>query len=399
MLQLKKTFYILGLTSLLLISCKSNYQVIHVTKNVVPDNKAGFYYALPQTYIKVNFTVNQQEKVKGPYSDYAKKYFGLNNVIDHNSTEYKITDLKIETFSEPDSAQYYFVEINDSKLGIIVNRLGLIEAVNPPGKHAVKIEKRLKIDSVSASQKKEYPELFRMFADLSLYEKVDTVYTRVKIDSVYKNVKIDTLFTLEKTLKTSIVEKPTEQKVKEIADLIAKIKDNRFSLLIGDLEVNDKKSIEFMYAELQNLENEYMKLFTGITLNHTSTYTYIYLPEKDTNSNTTQAVLCKFSSAKGMLDLTDPTGDNVYIQVTDNHSTLNVAHYNSEKKKKQKGKHGFYFRMPAYADIDIIHNNNLLQTSKQLIPQLGIVISLPINNAFLQYDENTGNVRQLQIGD
>jgi len=397
MVYSKKIFLWIGFSGILLFSCKTNYQVIHVTKDAVADNKSGFYYTLPQTLIKVNFTVNQQENIKGPYSDYAKKYFGLNNVITQNSTTYNISDIKTDTYSSPDSSQYYFVETNDSKLGLIVNRLGIIETVNPADFLSVKHEKYTGTDSTLINPKADYPELFKMFADLSLYEKVDTIFTKRKIDSVYKNVRIDTLFTLEKTFKTSIVEKPTEQKVKEIADLISKIKDNRFSLLIGDLEVNDKKSIEFMYAELQNLENEYMKLFTGITLNHTLSYSYIYLPEKDTNTNITKEILCKFSSEKGMLDKQNPFGENIYIQLVDNKINNAVQLYNLQKGKIQKGKHGFYHRMPAYADVNIIYNNKFLHTSKQLIAQLGLIISLPINKSYLQYDEKTGAIRKIQI--
>ena len=90
MLLSKKIFNLLGLLSILLFSCNSSYQVMHVSKNIVANEKSGFYYALPKTFIKVNFIVDQQEDVKGPYSDFAKKYFGLNNVITQNSMKYKI---------------------------------------------------------------------------------------------------------------------------------------------------------------------------------------------------------------------------------------------------------------------------------------------------------------------
>jgi hypothetical protein len=270
---------------------------------------------------------------------------------------------------------------------LIVNKLGLIKAVNPTGNAFYSSQKQINTDSIEINSN-DYPDLFKMYANSSLYVKTDTVYKPVKIfNSIFP----------ERTFIKSVLEKPTEQKVKEIADLIAKIKDNRFSLLIGDLEVNDKKSIEFMYTELQNLENEYMKLFTGITLNHTLTYSYTYLPEKDTNTNISKAILCKFSTEKGMLDKSEPGGQNVYIQLSDKKLYNPVYQFNNKKKKIQKGKQGFYHRMPAYADINIIYNNSILQSSKQLIAQLGIIIALPINNAFLQFDENTGAIRQIQI--
>ncbi|MFZ4412225.1 MAG: DUF4831 family protein [Bacteroidales bacterium] len=388
MLVSKKIFYLLGMLSILVFSCNSSYQVMHVSKNTNTTEKAGFYYALPKTFIKVNFIVDQQEEVKGPYSDFAKKYFGLNNVIAQNSMKYKIKAVNIETYAEADSSQYYFVECNDSKIGIQLNRLGNIKTVNPSINASSSIQKQTETDSANNSNTDDYPELFKMYANSSLYEKTDTFYKPYK---VYNSI------IFEKIYKTSLIEKPTEQKVKEIADLITKIKDNRFSLLIGDQEVNDKKSIEFMYTELQNLENEYMKLFTGITLNHTLTYQYIYLPEKDFTCNISKAILCKFSAEKGIIDKSMPIGDPIYIQTTDNKYTESVNQFNNEKKKLQKGKQGFYYRMPAYTTIDILSNNILLQTSKQFIAQLGVILSVPNNNSYLRYDENTGGLREIQI--
>ncbi|MFZ4741833.1 MAG: DUF4831 family protein, partial [Bacteroidales bacterium] len=149
MLNSKKTLYTLAFALVFLFSCKSNYQVIHVTKNAIPNNKSGFYYALPKTYIKVDFIINQQENIKGPYSEYAQKYFALNNVIAENSIEYVIKDVKIETFSEPDSLQYYFIETNDSKLGIKLTDLGLIESVNSPTISSLRNKNLINFDTLS----------------------------------------------------------------------------------------------------------------------------------------------------------------------------------------------------------------------------------------------------------
>ena len=54
----------------------------------------------------------QKENIKGPYSEYAYKYLGLKNIITENTTTYQISDVDINTASEPDPNQYYFVETN-----------------------------------------------------------------------------------------------------------------------------------------------------------------------------------------------------------------------------------------------------------------------------------------------
>ncbi|MCX6231736.1 MAG: DUF4831 family protein [Bacteroidetes bacterium] len=386
MLAIRKILFISAL-SVLLFSCKSSYQVVHVNKDAVPTAKCGFYYALPKTFIKVSITVNQQDNFKGPYCDYAKKYFGLNNIITQNSTTYQISDIKVDTYSEPDSSQFYFVESNDSRLTVKLSNLGVIEAVNPGRQQSKTIEKRIMIDSSYATPKNEFPELFKLFTDMNLYEKTDTIYERVKGDTSY---------VFEKKLKTFMVEKPTEQKVKETVDLIAKLKENRFNLLNGDIEVNDK-NISFMYHELENLERDYMKLFTGITLNRSHTYTFAYLPEKDTNTNTLKTVLCKFSPSAGIVDKTSNTGENILLQIQDKGQITPLIQHNKAKTKIQKGKHGFYYRMPVNADISIYQQNKEILTVKKLIAQLGVVLSLPNKKSSLTFDKKTGGINTISV--
>jgi hypothetical protein len=263
----------------------------------------------------------------------------------------------------------------------------VIEAVNQGRPKSKTIERSIVIDSASTTPKNEFPELFKLFTDMNLYEKTDTVYERVKGDTSY---------VFEKKLKTFMVEKPTEQKVKETVDLIAKLKENRFSLLNGDIEVNDK-NIEFMYHELENLERDYMKLFTGITLNRSHTYTFTYLPEKDTNTNTLKTILCKFSPTVGIVDQTSNTDENIYLQIQDKDQITPLFKNNKEKSKTQKGKHGFYYRMPVNADISIYHQNKEILTVKKMIAQLGVVLSLPNKRTSLVFDKKTGGINTISV--
>jgi hypothetical protein len=108
-------------------------------------------------------------------------------------------------------------------------------------------------------------------------------------------------------------------------------------------------------------------------------------------------LLCKFSSKEGIVDKTSSKGENIYIQVQNKNLINPINRYNNEKLKIQKGKHGFYYRIPAYTDVSVLQNNNIIKTAKQLIAQLGTVISLPVNNSFLQFDKNTGTIRQIQL--
>ena len=114
-------------------------------------------------------------------------------------------------------------------------------------------------------------------------------------------------------LKRTIVEKSPDQKAKEAADFIAKIKDNRFNLISGYQEVNyNKETLEYMDSQLKVLEKEYLKLFTGISIHKTLTFSYKYIPLS--NQINTEIPIFKFSKSKGTMELDEPGGKVVTIK-------------------------------------------------------------------------------------
>ena len=220
---------------IVLTSCKTNYNVVRVDLNKKPSSTSGFYYMLPKNYLKINITLEKQDDIKGPYSEYAMKYFGLNNVISQNHTQYNIKNVSIETIAEVDTANIYFVETHSADLKISFGNMGMISDVNCREISTNSIIKEDNETKPNSKDESEYPVLFRKFADLNMYEKIDTIY---------KKVKLDTTFIIEKTFKTSMVEKPTDLKVKEIVDYITKLKDARFSIISGDVDAADKKNLD-----------------------------------------------------------------------------------------------------------------------------------------------------------
>jgi len=387
--RLKIGFYVM-ITAFIATSCMSGYNVIHVNKDTKPGKKAGFYYSLPQTYVKVNVKVEQVEKIKGPYVEYANKYLGLQNIIKENSTSYQIADVEINTESERDPNQYYFVETNCKRMYVSMDKTGLIKAVNPMrGRHEESNKNRHSEADNKLKGNGDYPELFKNFVDLNLYEKVDTLY---------RDVEGDTGIVKETILKKTIMEKPTEQKAKEMVDFINKLKETRISYLNGDQDVKDKASLEFIYNELQTQENDYLKLFSGITVKHTLNYTFYYLPVKDTSSKTETnivAPICKFSASKGIVDNSSKDGEVVNLCVKSMGNIAVANNYNQQKTKLDKGKHGFSYRVPEYADVSVVYHNNTLKETKKLISQLGMIVNLPRSSRSINYDVNSGSINML----
>ena len=87
--------------------------VLHIDNNASPLSKEGIFYSLPRTVVKVDVRIDRVENFRGPYADFALRFLGLKNVISANSIEYRISEISITTYPEPDPEQYYFIELGD----------------------------------------------------------------------------------------------------------------------------------------------------------------------------------------------------------------------------------------------------------------------------------------------
>lgn len=358
---------------LFIYSCQTSINVVKVSKNTEVNSKKGIYYSLPRNYIKIEITVDETQLIKGPYADYAEKYLGLTNVIKNNSTVYEISGFSVYAVAEPDPEQYYFVEIPKNSTQLAKNfSIQLSEAGTILNSCNGTPENQLEKRSFSAKVEENiYPDIFKSYTDLNLFEKVDTI--------------IEKTDTIEKiTFRRSYVAKSPEQKAKDAADFIIKVKENRFNLISGFQEVNyDKETFKIMDEELESLENEYRKLFTGITFIRKKTYTFKYLPSPDKTHESLP--LLKFSKVKGVMDVENSYGDALYLTISKLGITDSLQAYSQNKMDVKSKSHGFYYRIPDYADVILYFNDVTHIEERLLIPQYGVITTMPesfIHNTF-----------------
>jgi len=372
----------------------SQVNVFRVDNNAMPQTGEGCFYSLPRTVVKIEVTIDKIENYKGPYADYALRYLGLKNVVFANSVDYKISDISITTYPEPDPDQYYFIELGekiskgDKTAMLILNNAGLILGTLPEAYDTIaKPVNMIKHEESSAESTSEaFGELFKYSADVSVFEKIDTIIKKINIDTI----------TLERQyLKRTIVEKSPEQKAKEAADFISKIKDNRFNLISGYQEVNyNKETLEFMDAQLKQLEKEYLKLFTGVNLHKTFTFSFKYIPLP--NQINTEIPLFKFLRTKGIVDLDEPGGKVITIKIQRVGNTTMVASYLKRAEKETKT-HGFYYRIPELARVTVKLDEFTQEETQCLVDQLGLVTFLPANKWKVRFHEETGGIKGLQM--
>lgn len=368
---------------LFFISCSPKVYVSRITD--VKDKKinSAIVYALPKTTIRVDIVVNENKYVKGPYAEFAEKYLGLTNVIESSYTSFSINEVKLNSFEEPDPTQYFLIK--PSKCGwskkqpfyLQLAESGIVLSSIPDQK---KVE-NTNLNNNYSQDAEIYPDILKYFTDLNLFEKVDTIIEKVKSDSL----------TIEKmTFKRSIVAKTPEQKAKDAADFIIKIKENRFNLISGYQEVNyDKETIKHMDEELEKLENEYMKLFTGISFSKQKSFSFYYTPDASKSIDT--VTLCYFSSLKGINNSVNENSEPIHLTINKTGITDSLNAFLINKSKGiTHAKHGFYYRLSDYANVNVIFDANKNIAVKIAIPQYGIVCSMPVNLKNIDFNKLGG---------
>jgi hypothetical protein len=383
MRRINKKLWVLGLI-VLLTACQSSYNVVQVSPDALPSNRDGMFYALPRTFVNIEITITKTDYFKGPYAEFAERYLGLKGVEIQNFTRFEISDVTFKTYTEPDPEHYYFVEFGkrgfdkSALFTLGLTEAGLIQSVNEPAEK-VDVEKT----SYSRSDYLIDNSKTFFFPGANVYEKVDTIIEQITVD---------TLIVEKQTLKRTLVEKTTDQKAREAADFINKIRDNRFNMITGFQEVAyEKATIQFMYESLEELEKEYVKLFTGLTTTSTLKYRFSYLPEG--NVYNFSMPLFKFSSKHGIVMENHPYGEMVYVVVERGQNTVQLEPFVKKLSEIKRKKHGFYYRIPEYAKFSLKQGITTKAEATFLISQFGVIHSLPPGKSKLLFYGNSGAVK------
>jgi len=384
---LRLSFLFTGM--LILGTAAGQVQVFPVGQGAAPESREGLFYALPRTVVHVTLTVERIENYKGPYAEYAQRYLGLQNVVPANGVEYRLAGVEVTTSSEPDPEHYYFVQTGEKfpkgerAALLALSESGLIIGSLPDQRDTVSRNIRIIREpaGVTLSEKDVFPEIFKYYADISVFEKVDTIIRKISMDTL----------TMEKQiLKRTMVEKSPEQKAREAADFISKIKENRFNLLTGYQEVSyNQETLEYMDTQLKILEKEYMKLFTGISIHKTETVHFTFIPLASQLNR--EIPLCKFRYDKGIMALDVPGGQAVTIQVQRTGSTSGVSSFLSRIPDENREK-GFYYRIPEFARIMVTGPAGIMEETQCLVNQLGVISVLPVNRWKVRFHEQTGGI-------
>ncbi len=169
--------------------------------------------------------------------------------------------------------------------------------------------------------------------------------------------------------------KTLKDKAREAADVIVKLRQRRFDLIISDEET--PPNVKFFKSdldELQKMEDDYLALFTGRKGTESFTTWFLYIPIAITRES--QFEVFRFSNKNGISDLTVSTATPVFLTFEkDNRvKSLNDWLLNTE----HVGKNHLLYKIPDAALVNVVWKGDVLASKKVLVYQFGTVVPFPV---------------------
>lgn len=366
-----KRFILFSIFFCLVIYSMAQLSVVPVQDPSTISGKKGVLYNLPRTTIVVEVQVERTEQIKGPLSQYSETSIGVSDVIKENKTTYSIEGISLKAVNEPDPSRYFFIE-----WGTKTDRATSLQV--SPGGTLVRYSSLQKLDKEYSDEGK-----FEYVTPLKAFPVYRAGALKEQVDSVIRKISIDTLYFEKLTFRKYMIPQREEDKAAEASQIIEGIKRDKYSLLVGYQETAyEKEAIEFMLNRLEEMEREYLKLFTGVTYRQTQSYTFYYTPPEELVEEAIP--LFGFSESMGIIPSKMDGSDIVMIISPEEgciQNSLSDISFPAE---------GITYRVPCTAEIVV--NHGVRQELKQKLPicQYGTLSLLPPNTAEVIFDEETG---------
>jgi hypothetical protein len=218
--------------------------------------------------------------------------------------------------------------------------------------------------------------------------------------TTYKYVKRDTVEVPIPVQEVQKSKKSEEILARSAADFIRKIKILRFDLASGSYEAfPEGRSLEASIKELYAVENRYMELFLGKTVDTTYKYIFYVTPAGTTVKQPFSTVLCYLDNDEGIVIPRKLLIKRKGMEEIKFSVSLETKHPLTSPKINPAGP---VYRIPALCDVVIQFKDTPLYRAKININQFGYVNQLPIeilqkNTNKIELDPETGNLKNIEI--
>lgn len=370
---------------MLFSSCKQ-MQVTQINQNEKLSNKAGIVYYLPKTVIYLDISINRTDYLKGPFATYSSKYTGISNVITENKSEYRIEDIKITTCNIADTSKVFLITLpksNKKTPYFEFSEDGILLSMNFNEDTINKIKSQHKNNTFNEEEYLD-PSEFKYFASENIKIKTDTIFEKIILDTI----------TIEKQiLEHSVIEKSAEDKAKDVADYLKLIAEHKLNLLSGYQEVNySLQTMEFMYEELDQMEKDYLSLFTGKKVEGTIHFRFAISP--NTNIPDSGNFIFNFDQIDGLTYIQDTLNQtkNVYFKIISSQKTKILSDIQTKQNKK-----GLFYNVPENVRFILIKGNKeILFESSVSLSQFGKTLFMPTGINGVRFYSNSGVLRSIK---
>ncbi|MCF8380459.1 MAG: DUF4831 family protein [Bacteroidales bacterium] len=324
--------------------------------------KQRIVYSLPETVLRIDIEIEKETYIPGPYKLYAKRFLGLDNVIQDFSFQYKINSVDLKSFSEADPELFFSVNVIKGSMQwdkyLSLTKHGFIFQPGQSDFLPIVSEKGI-MDNSSTS-----------FHELSM----KTNLTEVK-DTLYKTIVSDTMLIRLPVVTTSQQVRTLEQKAMEAAKNLFLIRENRFYTITNiDGDYPDGKAMEIMVSEMDKMEKAYFELFAGRVVRQKFTRSFIYTPDPSNENQTYR--LCSFSATKGLSDKKEGYDINLELIPMNNVPLISDSILSLEPSEMTVNK--LVYRIPDMAKVRINLMDEVLYENRIGIYQFGSILDIPV---------------------
>jgi hypothetical protein len=352
---MKSLFASILVALVLLSSCVFQQKIITRPLDQLQSQEIpGIIYALPRTTIEIGLKLERTLFVPGPYAGYAKKYLGIEGARETSYSQWNILDAKATSFEEADPAQYYVIT------GIPSNAdFSTLTSLRADGFVVEPGAANEKTGNLSIPENIDKPWFLNLSNKDHIRERTDTLYKTIFEDSILVRIPV---FRKVNEIKTE------EDRAKEVAHLIHKIRKRRIKMISADYPVLPQgEALAVSLKELNRAEAEYLSLFIGKTFRDTLEHHWNYLP--DLQSQTTYE-LCKFSEEDGILPVSAEDGQSIGLLVKSLGRTVELPVF------VDPGINSLFYRIPDLASLELKMGIETLISRQLRIYQFGKLIPL-----------------------
>jgi len=309
-------------------------------------------YSLPVT--SINFCVDavREDFIAGPYAQYAKKYMG-SEARTSNEVNYYLKSIKVVPYLEADPSVRVTVNLKKEGAGDSFLKLcsqGLVVASDSyTGKEEI-----WRFPSLAGNDQ---------FAGKDVDNNLSTATT-----TLYKTVKTATGYEKVAVSQSQVVEKSAEKKASETAATIFKLRSMRMAIVTGDTDATySGEAMASAIKELLRMEEEYMSLFYGTTVESVQTMSFDVVPKG--NNREHMYVAFRLSDTEGLLPPSDLSGRPIVLDLELDPAAASVSGGKAS---------GIMYRVPRIATARVLDGSQMLLQTRIPMYQFGETMYFPL---------------------